>query len=175
MSGPITGFPGYSGDVSWWNDWHYFVFQKKLTIKQIWIDGQLFLEHENTNPLPADFTQAYLGWDPPDNAAMRGIMDDLAVFATSLDEPTIGQLATGTLPNALPASTKLLAYWNFNDASVPPPTISIAKSGANVVVTYTGTLQSTDKIGGVWQDVADATSPYTVTPSATTIFFRAKQ
>jgi hypothetical protein len=59
---------------------------------------------------------------------------------------------------------------------VPPqPTISISQSGANVVLTFTGTLQSADKVTGPWSDVAGATSPKTVPVSQAAMkFYRAK-
>ena len=47
----IATFPGYT-DATWWNDWHHFVFFKNGADKQIWIDGQLFLQGSSTAPLP---------------------------------------------------------------------------------------------------------------------------
>jgi hypothetical protein len=176
ISANIDTFTDYSGDAGWWTNWHHLVVQKKLAAKEIWIDGKLFLTGDSSNPLPTDFTEAWLGFDPPDNARMRGIIDDFAVFAAALDEASITNLVAGTLPTALPATTKLLAYWNFNDAAAAP-TISIAREGATLKVTYTGTLQSTATLGGQWNDVQGATSPYSVTPGAGpgSSFYRAKQ
>jgi hypothetical protein len=175
----IDTFPDYSGSSTWWTNWHHLVVQKKLSTKEIWIDGKLFLTGDSSSPLPTDFTEAWLGFDPPDNARLRGVIDDFAVFATGLTEATITNLVAGTLPTALPASTKLLAYWNFNDAPavVVTPTIGIAPEGAVLKITYTGILQSTATIGGQWNDVQGATSPYSVTPAAGqgSSFYRAKQ
>ena len=163
--------------MGWWTNWHHLVAQKKLSTKEIWIDGKLFLTGNSSNPLPTDFTEAWLGFDPPDDARMRGIIDDFAVFGTALTEASITNLVAGILPTALPASTKLLAYWNFNDAPAGAPTIGIAQEGAVLKVTYTGILQSTATIGGQWNDVQGATSPYSVTPGAGpgSSFYRAKQ
>ena len=53
--------------------------------------------------------------------------------------------------------------------------ITFAKTASNLVITYTGTLQSADTITGTFTDVAGATSPDSATTSAGTKFFRAKQ
>ena len=138
-SAPITGFPLYTGDVSWWNDWHYILFQKKLEVKEIWIDGQLLISGSNVKPLPIDFTEAFIGFDPPDNARMQGLVDDVAVFKTALDQATIMDLSSGALPTALPASVGLIAYWNFNDAPAGAVHIdSVARNGASLTISWSG-------------------------------------
>jgi hypothetical protein len=59
----------------------------------------------------------------------------------------------------------------------PPSTdtINIAVSGGNLVITYTGTLQSSLTMGtGSWQNVAGASSPYTIPlPTSGALYFRA--
>ena len=113
INAAIDTFPGYTGDVSWWNEWHHFVFQKKGSTKEIWIDGQLFLTGESTNPLPTDFTEAYMGFDPPDNARLQAFIDDMAVFKTALTEANVGKLFNRTAsPKDLPG---VIAYWDFNE------------------------------------------------------------
>lgn len=119
----IAYFAGYSGDVSWWNSWHFYVFVKKGVDKQIWIDGQLFLDQQTAQPgidaapLPTDFTDLHIGSDGTGTGGLfHAVVDDFAVFGTALSEATIGQLYSGTLPTALPASDKLTAYWDFNDS-----------------------------------------------------------
>jgi hypothetical protein len=47
---------------------------------------------------------------------------------------------------------------------------SIARSGANVVVTFEGTLQAAGVVTGTYTNVLNATSPYTNAPTATTFF-----
>lgn len=111
----ISTFAYYSGEVSWWNDWHHFVFQKNLSTKEIWIDGQYFLIGDNTDPLPTDFTELFIGAAASGVNRMSGVIDDFAIFGAALSETTIAQLADGTAPTALPASDKLTAYWSFND------------------------------------------------------------
>ncbi|MBL9168092.1 MAG: hypothetical protein JNN07_10155 [Verrucomicrobiales bacterium] len=58
------------------------------------------------------------------------------------------------------------------------PTISISKSGDNVVITFTGTLESKATVNGAtWQAVAGAVSPLTLTPAQQSAggFYRARQ
>ena len=57
---------------------------------------------------------------------------------------------------------------------VAAPTIGIAKTPGNVVITYTGTLQSADAVTGPWSDVAGS-SPQTIPATAAQKFYRAKQ
>jgi len=54
--------------------------------------------------------------------------------------------------------------------------ISIARDGVDVIITYTGGLQSSATLGlGTFTDVAGATSPYSLPlPTSDTLFFRAR-
>ncbi len=175
ISEDIANYANYSGDWTWWTNWHHVVVQKNLTTKEVWIDGVLFLSGENTGALPTDFTEAYIGYNYADGTPMLGVIDDFAIFGTALDEATIGKLAAGTLPTALAASTKLMAYWGFNEGLpvTVTPTISVARSGANLVITWTGTLQSCATVNGSWTDATGLTSPATIKPSAQSQFYRA--
>ncbi len=66
-------------------------------------------------------------------------------------------------------------YLLFIPAGSVGPILGIAKDGANLKVTYTGTLQSADTVTGPFTDVTGATSPYAVTPSGAMKFFRARE
>jgi len=59
-------------------------------------------------------------------------------------------------------------------AAVVEPTISVAKNGASVVVTYTGTLESAAQVTGPWTAVSGATSPLTVNPTEPSRFYRSR-
>lgn len=169
----IDIFPGYSGAQDWWQSWHHLVFQKKGSLKQIWIDGELFLEGDNTNPLPTDFTEAYLGADRPDNAHLLGLIDDFAVFGTILDDTAAKALFTRTkTPATLPASQKLIAYFNFNDVPTTPtvgPTLKVTRSGNNLTITSDPqplaagfVLETAPAVTGPWTPQAGANTPLTV-------------
>ena len=56
---------------------------------------------------------------------------------------------------------------------IAPPQLSIAGSGANVTITFTGTLQATATLPGSFADVASAASPYKVPLSGAAQFYRA--
>ena len=53
------------------------------------------------------------------------------------------------------------------------PTISIARDGAGISVTFTGTLQSADSVDGPWTDEAGASSPLSVGSAGARKFYRA--
>lgn len=169
----IDTFAAWTGENTFWTDnWHHFVFSKKGGIKQIWIDGILFLEGADSAPLPADMTSLYIGSDGVGGGVFRALMDDFAVFSTQLTEAQIQQMVQGALPSALPASAGLVAYWDFNDAATTvPPTISINGS----TITYTGTLQRADTLNGTFSNVAGATSPYTVPAGTENAYFRSTE
>ncbi len=112
----IDTFPGYSGDVTWWNNWRSYVFTKKADHKQVWVDGQLFLEGDNTGALSSDINQFMIGSDNAGGGLMHGLVDDVAVYSKALVAADIAALKAGTKPTALPASAGLIADWDFNTA-----------------------------------------------------------
>jgi hypothetical protein len=61
--------------------------------------------------------------------------------------------------------------------AAPPvtPTITVQRSGANVVLTWTGVLQSADRVEGPYTDVSGASSPLTVPTSGAARFYRARR
>jgi hypothetical protein len=174
ISANINTFSGYVDD-GFWTNWHHYVFLYNAGAKQIWIDGTLFLEGNSSAPLPSDWTDMYIGRDPGDNLNIHALMDDFAAYSTPLTPANIALLAAGTAPNVV-TGEKLLAYWNFNDPPAGRPVISIAKSGASLVITYTGTLQSASNVEGQYTDVFGAGNPYTTPINASPMkFYRARQ
>ena len=73
---------------------------------------------------------------------MHARVDHIAVYAEELTPTDVTALKNGTKPSALPASAGLIAYWDFNDASAPLPTLTATYSGGVLTMTYTGTLVS---------------------------------
>lgn len=58
----------------------------------------------------------------------------------------------------------------------PGPTLSIGRNGANIVITYTGTLLSAPTVNGTYTTVTGASGgSYTVSPTNTQQYFRAQQ
>ncbi len=171
INASLTTFPAYT-DATWWDDWHHWVFFKNGADKQVWIDGQLFLQGSSTAPLPTDMTSLWIG-NAADGNILHGQLDDFAVFATALSPTDIQALANGTAPDALPQGTSILAYWPFDDAPVSvEPTISLDATG-NII--YTGTLQHADSVTGSWTDVEGATSPYTMPKTGAMKYYRSWQ
>ncbi|HWX21619.1 MAG TPA: hypothetical protein VN578_17080 [Candidatus Binatia bacterium] len=68
-----------------------------------------------------------------------------------------------------------LTLTRINYAGVAPVTLSIARSGTNVVLSWpNGTLQESTNVSGTYSNVFGATSPYTNPATAPRQFFRVK-
>jgi hypothetical protein len=55
------------------------------------------------------------------------------------------------------------------------PTLSVARDGTNIRITFTGVLEGADAVTGPWAPVAGATSPATISAATGQRFFRAAQ
>jgi hypothetical protein len=160
-----TTLAGYTGMDWWTNQWHHWVFVKNADVKQIWIDGVLF--HSGSGaPLPSDVARMWIGAEGngPDSGPgnpFPGLIDDFAVFGTALSEADITSLKNGTAPNALPAATKPLAWWDFNTGAVQAPKITIAQSGGSVTLTWP------DSPGHALFSAPAVTGPFTVVSGVT--------
>jgi hypothetical protein len=170
----IDSFAGYT-DPTWWQDWHHFAFVKNGPAKEIYVDGTLF-HSGNGVPLFADFTNLIIGGGPgiTDNR-MNGTLDDFAVFSTGLTAAQVASLAAGTAPGAVTGNPGLIAHWDFNDATVSKPTLSVARSATGVTITFTGRLQSAATVNGPYADVAGATSPANISSAGAAAFYRSAQ
>ena len=97
-----------NGSITAWKpdidltQWHHFVFLKNGPLKQVWVDGEKFLEGGGAAPLPTDFTRLMIGADNAGGNSLHGMEDDFAVYAGALDAASIGLLASGTAPDKLP-------------------------------------------------------------------------
>jgi hypothetical protein len=68
-----------------------------------------------------------------------------------------------------------LTLTRINYAAAAPVSLSIAKSGNNVILTWpSGTLQGATSVSGSYNDIAGATSPYTNSITAPQMYFRVK-
>ena len=176
ISGDIATFPGYT-DATWWTDlWHHWLFVKDGVDKHIYVDGQLWIEGLGSAAvLPTDFRDIWVGAGQGGGSNMRGQIDDFAIFGTALSLADAQDLAAGTRPTALAASTKLLALWEFNDK--PAPKLTITRSGTTVTISwplsFTGyRLRGANAVTGPWADVAAPGNTATViTTSAARRFY----
>ena len=111
----ISTFPEYTGDATWWEDWHHFAFVKDGNAKFIYINGLPF--HSGAGaPLMTDFTTLVLGGGPgtADNR-MDGMLDDFVIYDGALSDAELVSLAGGSAPNSIPG---LLAHWDFDTVLV---------------------------------------------------------
>ncbi len=60
-------------------------------------------------------------------------------------------------------------------AADPAPAITLTRANENVVIQFTGTLQSADALSGPWTDLAPAISPYTNAAAGSQRFYRTRQ
>lgn len=189
LNGTITEFPDYEDDTFWTDDWHLFSFSKSEDFKEIRIDGELFLDIFDADPLTADVTGLFIGSDGVLGNNDLSVFDDFAVFSTALSESDLKSIVDGTSPSDLPASKGLLAHWDFNDAeSTAPPVVlppipgqqpgsitSITRAAdGSVSIEYAGTLQASDTVDGAFSPVAGASSPFSVDLTGSVKFYIAR-
>ncbi len=179
ISQNIDQHGGYTGEPTWWESWHHYAFVKNGAVKEIYIDGQLFLTGAG-DPLPTDFTNLILGGGSGINDnRLEGTMDDFAVFGTGLTAAQVTALFSGTAPGAVTGNPGLLAHWDFNDAPAVDVKVMVARSGGNVTITSEPAalpagwvIQTAPSISGPWTQAAAAT-PATVPIGAGNAFLRA--
>ena len=166
----IDTFSGFSGDsAAFFGAWRHFVFQKNGDKKQVWIDGKLFLEGNNSSPLPFVFNLLAIGADSGGGNNTHGDLDDFAVFASALTPDEIGKLFAGTPPDQVRPVTVV--------AEQPKFTKFTKNADGSITIEWTGggTLQAAASVTGPWQDVPGATSPYNVKPAPGALFGRIKK
>jgi hypothetical protein len=160
IEGDVAGaIPGFD-----WQAWHHFLFVKAGDAKQVYIDGNVFLDGTGTAPLPSDIVRLWIGQigGGPDGGGsyMHGLIDDFVIYETGLSQSDAAALAGGASPDSIAGA---IAWWAFDDAPNAKPRLTITRSGNNVTVSWTGggTLEVADSITGPWVPVTGATSPVT--------------
>ena len=73
---------------------------------------------------------------------------------------------------ANPRAIQTYRAWNYQALPSEDHAITVARDGADIVLTFEGTLQSADTINGSWDDVSGATSPHRVTPAGAAKLYR---
>lgn len=91
---------GWGGNYSAWN---HFAFVKNGNKKQIFINGALLHEGNNSKRLFGDWTVAAIGSNNGGAGNVAGIIDEFAVYASALNVSQIKTLAGGSKPNQLAA------------------------------------------------------------------------
>jgi len=73
------------------------------------------------------------------------------------------------------SASQIQAHYNSANSAATPAPLSISRSGNSYVITYSsGTLVSSPTANGQYNNVAGATSPYTIPPGTKTTFYRLK-
>lgn len=88
---------------------------------------------------------------------------------------TVTADGTKILLNDRTNAKALKAYRARTATPVQQPKLSYAVSGANLVLTFSGKLQSADTVNGTFTDMANASSPATIPMTAQAKFYRAAQ
>ncbi len=82
-------------DTVTFTDWNHYVFIKSGDTKEIWVNGELFHDGVNTNPLPSNIQTLYIGAGANGGGSLNGIIDEFVVFASTLDEDQIMAIYEG--------------------------------------------------------------------------------
>jgi len=125
---------------------------------------------QTTTPLGSFKGAVGHGWQHHDFIPLTDAQTNLVTVSLNGLE-TLRVTATST--NAYNANFYMLV-----PAPAAAPTLSIARSSGNVIVSWIGTgftLESTDRLGASWGPVSNPTNPLTVTPSNGAQFYRLRQ
>ncbi|MBL9126526.1 MAG: Ig-like domain-containing protein, partial [Verrucomicrobiales bacterium] len=117
---------------------------------------------------PTSFTYQ---WQRNDGSGFVDIAD--ATAATYRIFPVAADLAARfRVVASVPGKSLASEEARLVEGGTTPPEIAIARSGANVTVTFGGRLQSATQVAGPYEDVPGATSPYPVPSTSGPRFFR---
>ncbi len=193
LTGPIADWPDYQDDTFWTEEWHLWSFSKQADLKEIRIDGELYLDIIDADPLTADVTGLFIGSDGALGNNDLSIFDDFAIFSTALSQSDLMTIVNGGSPADLPANKGLIAHWDFNDAlSVAPPVVepplppvppvgggggieSITNNGdGTVTIVFSGSLSGSATVDGTYLTIPGAVSPWTTPAAADTQFYQAQ-
>ena len=141
----------------------------------------------SSDVMPSDFYQPRMVVDSAGTVFVsKGGFDQGAIFSynpdltlrwtdsvhyINLGGPVIGK--NGTLVVAGDGNT--IRAYRGNSENQPGPPIHLERGGTNLVVSYSGVLESKDQMLGVWSDVAWAATPWIVTTNRMQQFFRSRQ
>ncbi len=118
--------------------------------------------YDNTGPNPAQNS-------PPVNWVVVTPSNDYLATNVAAVQFNFVPGETGGVENGYVGLFQLGVY----GTPVQPPGITIARSGANIVLTWpSGTLYSASNLTGPWTIVTGATSPWTVLPGAPRQFYQ---
>ena len=125
-------------------------------------------------PLTVSFSDGSSGtitnwfWEFGDNTTTNSSVGNLSHTYLAFGTNTVQLTVYG------PSGTNLLTRPNYIIVTNPPPvSLSIQVSGPQLQLTWTtGTLQSSGDVAGPYTNVPSAASPYLISPSLSSQFFR---
>lgn len=90
---------------------------------------------------------------------------------------TIAALMIGTHARAaeVPAAAGNLPAEGQSENLIGKPTVAISRDATRVKLTFTGTLQSTEAVGGPWNDISNAASPFEDDTAGKQKFYRTRE
>jgi hypothetical protein len=133
LNGPVADFGGFTDETFWTDSWHLYSFSKKGDVKEIRIDGELFLDGVDADPLSADVTALFIGSDNGLGNNDLSVFDDFAVFSTALSETDLKSIVNGGSAADLGG---LIAFWDFNDASSAPAAGGALGDGTSIAINF---------------------------------------
>ena len=74
-----------------------------------------------------------------------------------------------------PSSPQALKAYRERTTPPPAPTLGLARTATSLSITFTGVLQSADKVDGPYNDMPGAASPLSVDPTLKAQFYRARK
>jgi hypothetical protein len=161
------GPPGL--DIDWEdNTWYWLRLRQTTSLPEETpnIQAKVWLA-DGTVPEPGEWQ---MEWTRADRVGFAGLVGSSVGGLSEYEVDYILIKAEG-LPNTTIGSSTFPP-----SGEAPGTTIDIARSGASVVISWTGggTLESASAINGPWTAVAGAASPHSVTISGTT-FYRVRR
>jgi len=111
VNGDVATYENY--EDTFWDGWHLWSFTKDMDLKEVRIDGTLFLESTGADPLSADVMDFWLGSERGEGNYDRSLFDDVAIFDHALSESDLKSVVSGASLGSLDG---LIAFWDFNTA-----------------------------------------------------------
>ena len=132
-----------------YSSWNHFAFVKNGNTKQIFINGELFHQGNNSKRLFGDWTVAGIGSSNGGGSNVAGMIDDFAVYASALTGAEINALADGSKPNQLGAPIAIggdVHYSVYQLLSKDYNTINAETRNGQDRIVITGIFPSGDEI-----------------------------
>jgi len=126
VNGDIATYENF--DDNFWSEWHLWSFSKDGDLKEVRIDGNLFLESTGADPLTADVMDFWVGSEFGTGHYDRSMFDDMTIFDHAVSESDLKSVVAGA---SLASLSGVIAHWDFNTA----PAAGLA-DGAVVAINF---------------------------------------